>query len=259
MTYPPPEYPVVPRTVRTCRARWTSDDRSQERAESEQSGVGTGTSWQQILLGHLEVLDRSDRDGRGYLVLRRVQSSAKGTLTLRQRRALTLRAAGHAYKFIAYELGISNSTASLDVAEGMAKLGLRSVLELVCCLGEGERTSSGVSALTLEHEVPGTTSLMLVSFAIPQPSFPVSWHSRLTHSEISVLRDFLRGSTDQEIAMHQGKSRHTVRNQRASIYQKLGVSGRLDLVRLSARWGSTEGIAPAVSPNASYLNRELTR
>jgi len=120
MTYPPPEYPVVPRTVRTCRARWTSDDRSQERAESEQSGVGTGTSWQQILLGHLEVLDRSDRDGRGYLVLRRVQSSAKGTLTLRQRRALTLRAAGHAYKFIAYELGISNSTASLDVAEGMA-------------------------------------------------------------------------------------------------------------------------------------------
>ena len=245
MTYPPPEYPVVPRTVRTCRARWTSDDRSQERAESEQSGVGTGTSWQQILLGHLEVLDRSDRDGRGYLVLRRVQSSAKGTLTLRQRRALTLRAAGHAYKFIAYELGISNSTASLDVAEGMAKLGLRSVLELVCCLGEGEGTST-LSALTLEREVPATTSLLLASFAIPEPNFPVSWRSRLTHRELSVLRDFLRGATDQEIALHHSKSRHTVRNQIASIYKKLGVSGSLDLMRLNARWGSTERIAPGV-------------
>ena len=235
MTYPPPEYRVVP-TVRACLARLTSDERSMECAEPEQSAFGTIASWQQILLGHLQIVERRDRDGRGYLVLRRAQSNAKGTLTSRKRRALTLRAAGHAYKFIAYELGISNSTASLDVADGMAKLELRSMLELVCCLGEGAGTRS-VSALTLEREVPGTTGLLLASFAIPEPNLPVSWRARLTHSELSVLRDSLRGATDQEIAMHHHKSRHTVRNQIASIYQKLSVSSRLGLMRLSARCG----------------------
>lgn len=54
----------------------------------------------------------------------------------------------------------------------------------------------------------------------------------LTQSELNVAHRFARGMTHKEIATHFNVSPHTVRNQLAHIYAKLGVHGKAELAQL---------------------------
>lgn len=54
----------------------------------------------------------------------------------------------------------------------------------------------------------------------------------LTQSELNVAHRFARGMTHKEIAVHLNVSPHTVRNQLAHVYSKLGVHGKAELARL---------------------------
>jgi DNA-binding CsgD family transcriptional regulator len=51
----------------------------------------------------------------------------------------------------------------------------------------------------------------------------------LTKTERAVVELALSGNSNEEIARVRGKSLRTVRNQLASAYAKLGVSGRVEL------------------------------
>jgi DNA-binding CsgD family transcriptional regulator len=59
--------------------------------------------------------------------------------------------------------------------------------------------------------------------------------SCLTTREREVLRLLMNGFTNAEIGAALGTSRHTVRNQLASIFRKLAVSTRAELVGFVAR------------------------
>lgn len=54
----------------------------------------------------------------------------------------------------------------------------------------------------------------------------------LAPSEMNVARRFAHGMTHKEIAAHLNVSPHTVRNQLAQVYQKLGVHGKAELTRM---------------------------
>src|SRR5690349_21406047 len=87
--------------------------------------------WLELFHGAYQVVDWYDRGGRRYVVAapRAAAESPRG-LTARQERALRLRASGQALKVIAAELGVSLSTASRDLEQALALVGLGSQADL---------------------------------------------------------------------------------------------------------------------------------
>jgi DNA-binding CsgD family transcriptional regulator len=63
------------------------------------------------------------------------------------------------------------------------------------------------------------------------PLQPFSIPPGLTPAEIAVVEAVLEGRSNAEIARARGTSTNTVANQLRSIYAKLGVDGRLSLVK----------------------------
>ena len=94
--------------------------------------------WRAFVAGQWSLIDHFDSDGYRYLVARKKRATKPGLdagLTLREQQVLAYRASGHPLKLAAYELGLSQSTASRHLESGMRKLGIRSQVELARILG----------------------------------------------------------------------------------------------------------------------------
>jgi DNA-binding CsgD family transcriptional regulator len=61
----------------------------------------------------------------------------------------------------------------------------------------------------------------------------MNWKSLLTPREVEVVQCLVQGRTDKEIADHLGLSPHTVKNHLFRIFDKLGVSSRVELLFLT--------------------------
>jgi DNA-binding CsgD family transcriptional regulator len=73
---------------------------------------------------------------------------------------------------------------------------------------------------------------------IELPATPASLPDTLTPAEREVVELVLAGSSNQQIADARGASYRTVANQLASIFKKVGVSSRVELVaKLSGELG----------------------
>jgi DNA-binding CsgD family transcriptional regulator len=57
----------------------------------------------------------------------------------------------------------------------------------------------------------------------------------LSAAEREIVHALVEGQSNKEIAERRGTSHHTVANQLRSIYVKLGVSGRVELIRRCTR------------------------
>ncbi len=84
--------------------------------------------WRALVDGRWTLVDRFDSDGRRFVVA--VKNAPRLTkplrLTQRERQVVTLAAAGHANKLIAYELGISMGNVAATLSRAMQKIGVRS-------------------------------------------------------------------------------------------------------------------------------------
>jgi DNA-binding CsgD family transcriptional regulator len=89
--------------------------------------------WQGLVAGRWSLVDRFDTDGRRYIVARRNEPDVKDprALTSRERHVLAHAAMGQSLKLIAYSLGLSLSTVSVNRRTAMRKLGLRSHADIV--------------------------------------------------------------------------------------------------------------------------------
>ena len=89
--------------------------------------------WQGLVAGRWSLVDRFDTDGRRYLVARKNDPDVKDprALTPRERHVLAYVAMGHPLKLIAYALGLSLSTVSVNRQMAMRKLGLRTHADIV--------------------------------------------------------------------------------------------------------------------------------
>lgn len=91
--------------------------------------------WHAITKGSFRIVNWYDREGRRYVVLQQAEPERQARLTVRQRKALALRSAGCALKVIAFELGVSVTTAAREVEMGLEVLGLDSTAALAAVLG----------------------------------------------------------------------------------------------------------------------------
>ena len=135
------------RATRTVLARNVLFIRSMQNPSSTQSNERTRSpaesvalqAWQEVVNGRLRVVDWYDRAGRRYILTKPNPKNSATPLAPRERRVLALRARGSALKVIAYELGVSMSTAARDLSRAMEQLGLESSSDLAAVLGHGNR------------------------------------------------------------------------------------------------------------------------
>jgi DNA-binding CsgD family transcriptional regulator len=89
--------------------------------------------WRALTDGRWSLIDRFDRDGRRFMVAHRNDATTRRlrALSAREHQVASYAAMAHSNKLIAYELGLSMGTVSSHLRAALAKLGLRSRVELV--------------------------------------------------------------------------------------------------------------------------------
>lgn len=166
--------------------------------------------WRGLFAGRWSLIDHEDTDGRRQVLARRNEPSpdAFGQLTRRQRQVLFYASVGWSLKQIAYALGLAEGTITHHLAAGLRKLGLPSRNDLI------RRTSEAARAALPGGEHDATRGL-----------------ATLTTSERTVAGLAARGWSNGRIARERGVSLRTIANQLTSIYRKLGIRDRHELVR----------------------------
>lgn len=89
--------------------------------------------WTSLVEGRWSILESTERDGKRYMIACRndPRTAALRALTPRERLVVSHAAYGHAYKFIAYELGIPLATVASTLTAALKKLGIPSREHLV--------------------------------------------------------------------------------------------------------------------------------
>lgn len=194
--------------------------------------------WAQVMAGQLALVARHDAAGLRLLAVERSGSrlGVRG-LTGQERRVALRSAAGQSLKVIAFELGLSLPAVSQHLARALPKLGMRDRLELAHLLGPESAEPSGPGAFPvpagLEAHVmgDGADALLILSFALSEPAPP----SGLSLAEREVVRLASRGLSNAQIARERTTSVRTVANQLSSVFGKLRIGSRMELVLLSSR------------------------
>ena len=175
--------------------------------------------WDELLAGRWSLLDAFTTAGMRYLIAYRNPEGGVSLRALqeRERAVLELALAGHSGKWIAFELRLSESTVARTLRTALRRIGATDTAPLV-----------GVQHALfepLEGVVPG------VDLAIARLT-PATASAGLSDAERAVVTGILGGKRIAAIARERGTSPRTVSNQIASVYKKLGVSSRREVIAL---------------------------
>ena len=77
------------------------------------------------------------------------------------------------------------------------------------------------------------------------------WSSLLSKREMEVVRSLAEGLTNREIAERLGLSQHTIKNYLFRVYDKLGVSSRLELLFMTLTQAGAPRLKEQMNPAAS--------
>lgn len=185
--------------------------------------------WQALVEGRMRVVDVFGESDRRYLLLREA-GDARHRPPQRMVRALEPILLGSLQKTVALELGVSASTVTTMTTICMTRMGFGcralQAPSLLVLAAYAHATSSTVTGITASFVV-GATEYRVVSATRPEPSE----RSGLSAAEVDVACQLVDGYTRRQIAAARRRSVRTVTNQVASIYRKLRVGNRSDLVR----------------------------
>jgi DNA-binding NarL/FixJ family response regulator len=174
------------------------------------------------------MVDRFDTDGRRFVVAIKndpVYRDPRG-LTERERQVAEFVGLGRSSTEVAYTLGISEAAVTNCTARAQEKLGLASRAELVADFAQ-----NGLRRKLAEAAVAGER-LLIGAY----PLVDERCVATLSDAERDVVAHLVAGSTNGDIARRRGTSEHTVANQVQSIFRKLRVRARGELVaRLQAK------------------------
>lgn len=165
--------------------------------------------WRGLYAGRWSLVEHVDTDGRRLVLARRNDPDrrARFALTRRQRQVLFYASVGWSYKQIAYALGLaSEGSVSIHLSKSLRKIGLSTRADLIRVTSQWAAAVAGASA--------------------PSPS-----ERELTPAEREVAEHVFAGCSNREIAEQRGVSERTIANQLASIYRKLELLDRHELVR----------------------------
>jgi DNA-binding NarL/FixJ family response regulator len=191
---------------------------AQDRLRNGHGSVGQQLLWPELLAGRWSLLDAFTNAGMRYLIAyKNPEGATLRALHERERAVLELALAGHSGKWIAFELRLSESTVARTLRTALRRIGAVDTAPLV-----------GVhNALfePLEGVTPG------VDLAIARLT-PAATSAGLSDAERAVVTGILGGKRIAAIARERGTSPRTVSNQIASVYKKLGVSSRREVLAL---------------------------
>ena len=192
--------------------------REKARRAAGQSVAGAAV-WSQLVEGRWSLVDDHEERGQRYIVAVRNDAYADAA-ALTEREALAVDAAvrGYSAKQSVDTLGVSLSAVYALRTSAVKKLSARSLADVVT-LGRQLR------GVVLKQTALGDAALMALRMPVT-----VGCLSGLTCAEREVAGSLLQGLPQREIARRRGRSLRTIANQVASVYQKVGVSGRTDFV-----------------------------
>jgi DNA-binding NarL/FixJ family response regulator len=154
-------------------------------------------------------------------VLRRERPPGK--LSARERCVIERLIGGSSQKTVSYDLGVALTTVSVHLRVALDKLGIRLWEHAVLAgalIQRGDTVGSSAGALG------GDPSLAVAKVELCRQAL-----SELTSAEREVALLVLDGLTNAEIGVQRKTSPRTVANQVAAVFRKLGVHGRLELIR----------------------------
>lgn len=196
------------------------------REHGQDEASDTVPSWPALAAGTASLVDHFEHDGRWFVV-----TSPAGhcgvdprALSARERVVAEQIAFGRSGKEVAYELGLSAATVSQVLHGALRKLRLGSVAQLatlVCA-----RSSIESRRLSIDGVVFVVSSV---------PAVPCQLPADLSSAERDVLRCVLRGDSNAQVAASRHTAVRTAANQVASIFRKIGVASRAELVARLAR------------------------
>jgi len=193
-----------------------------EREHEHHTSVVDGAFiWSSLVCGRWSLVDDYEDGGQRYiLAIRNDRWADDFSLNQVEARTIELAVLGKRPKEMTSELGISLSRVYALQQSALDKLGAR-------CIGD---------VRALAQRLPGKllTRISLGLEAIVALKAPAASHdlSRLTGAERAVVRDLASALSQGEIARRRKRSVRTVANQVASLYKKLRVSDRNELITL---------------------------
>lgn len=201
---------------RCARERLREAALSLHRARGERAREERGLDlWAGLVAGRFSLVDRFVADGRRLVVAIKSPPSVLDprALTERERQIVELAAEGASNKNIAYTLGVGESGVGTQLGRALRKLGLERRTEL----------APAMRAVAVEARI-GAVELAVAGVDL--------WVNdvALSSAERAVVQALLRGHSDREIAIERGTSERTVANQLRSIFRKLGVASRAELI-----------------------------
>jgi DNA-binding NarL/FixJ family response regulator len=174
--------------------------------------------WPALLAGRWSLLDTFMAGGTRHVVAGNNPERGGNLRALqpRERDVVELALTGRSGKWIAFELQLSESTVARTLRIALRRLGVTDSADLV-----------GLKDALFEPigGVPG------MELAITQLT-PAATSPDLSDAERAVVTSILGGKRIAAIARERGTSPRTVSNQLASVYKKLGVSSRREVIAL---------------------------
>lgn len=191
---------------------------ARERARSQRHSTGGGELWPALIAGRWSLLDAFTASGRRYIVAYENPAAATETRALRPHERAVLEHAleGRAGKWIALEMDLSESVVARILCAALRRIGAADLAALAgarTAVFEALDGAATDDALAMARVAPTQRSL-----------------ARLSDAEREVATCLLGGMRCAVIARERGTSPRTVANQITSIYHKLGISSRRELM-----------------------------
>ncbi|CAE6507054.1 Regulatory protein, luxR family [Nitrosomonas nitrosa] len=180
------------------------------------------SNWEGLVNGRWSIVDRFDTDGRRFIVAIKndpAHPDLRG-LTPRERQVAEYVGLGCASKEIAYILGLSESSITNCTARVQSKLGIHSRAELVDFFAPNGFRRKLVEVILNGENLLITTNQLIKSYQLTE----------LSESEREIATYLIAGSTNADIAQRRNSSEYTIANQVQSIFRKLSVRSRGELV-----------------------------
>ena len=186
-------------------------------ADSSRAPLGL----QALLVGELQVTAFCRGEGNFVISLSHREPRSPTQLKLRERQIIESLLAGCSQKQMAYDLKLAATTISEAMRQILGKVGVARWEHLVavgCALGVADRRQNCI--LRLDHSQELQLKLLV------RPSVV----SRLTPAERDVSLHVIEGWSNAQISRARSTSVRTTANQISSLFRKLNVRGRLELI-----------------------------
>jgi len=191
--------------------------------------------WRELLNGQARIVDQFFCRERAFLVFLH-QEGPQPSPSMRRNLTLLSRVLGGTdQKVVALDEGLAVSTVTSALRRGIQFVGLdcrpSRVPFLLVMLARAARQSLAIAQGRAVSLVFEGNSYYVLSAPVPDWGFP----GVLSPAVRAVVRLRVEGRSHAEIAQRRHTSRRTVANQLAAAFQRLGVSGRSDLMSLLVR------------------------